>query len=155
PRCRGAVGGRRAAGARAARPTRHVRDRARPGRRRRTPAGPGVLGTEGAVLPPDRERRRGPRRGSGGGPMTAVAARSETRPAARAGAWVVYRWELIKLTRQVKAQVVVGLCLLAPFLFVAALNVQSNTPQDTLFGRWVHDSGFSIPLVVLGFAGQW
>jgi ABC-2 type transport system permease protein len=78
-----------------------------------------------------------------------------TRPAARAGAWVVYRWELIKLTRQVKAQVVAGLCLLAPFLFVAALNVQSNTPQDTLFGRWVHDSGFSIPLVVLGFAGQW
>ncbi|MGI5232195.1 ABC transporter permease [Actinoallomurus sp. CA-142502] len=87
--------------------------------------------------------------------MTAVAERTETRPAARAGAWVVYRWELIKLSRQVKAQVVFGLCLLAPFLFVAALNVQSNTPQDTLFGRWVHDSGFSVPLVVLGFAGQW
>ncbi|MCW2863257.1 MAG: family transporter protein [Actinoallomurus sp.] len=87
--------------------------------------------------------------------MTAVAERTEPRQAARTGAWVVYRWELIKLTRQVKAQVVVGLCVLAPFLFVAALNAQSNVPQDTLFGRWVHDSGFSIPLVVLGFAGQW
>jgi ABC-2 type transport system permease protein len=87
--------------------------------------------------------------------VTAVAERTEPRQAARTGAWVVYRWELIKLTRQVKAQVVVGLCVLAPFLFVAALNAQSNVPQDTLFGRWVHDSGFSIPLVVLGFAGQW
>lgn len=87
--------------------------------------------------------------------MTKVAERAEARPAVRTGTWVVYRWELIKLTQQVKAQVVAGLCLLAPFLFVAALNAQSNTPQDTLFGRWVHDSGFSIPLVVLGFAGQW
>ncbi|MCW2947396.1 MAG: family transporter protein [Actinoallomurus sp.] len=87
--------------------------------------------------------------------MTAVAVRPETRPPARGGAWVVYRWELVKLTRQVKTQVVVGLCVLAPFLFVAALDVQSNVPQDTLFGRWVHDSGFAIPLVILGFAGQW
>jgi ABC-2 type transport system permease protein len=89
--------------------------------------------------------------------VTAVAERAGTgtRTAVRGGAWVVYRWELIKLTRQVKAQVALGLCLLAPFLFVAALNAQSNVPQDTLFGRWVHDSGFSIPLVVLGFAGQW
>jgi ABC-2 type transport system permease protein len=85
--------------------------------------------------------------------MTAVAVRGH--PGVRGGAWVVYRWELIKLTRQVKTQIVVGLCVLAPFLFVAALNAQSNTPQDTLFGRWVHDTGFSIPLVVLGFAGQW
>jgi len=85
--------------------------------------------------------------------VTAVALAA--RPAVRGGAWVVYRWELIKLSRQVKAQVVVGLCLLAPFLFVAALNAQSAVPQDTLFGRWVHDTGFSIPLVVLGFAGQW
>ncbi len=71
------------------------------------------------------------------------------------GVRVVYRWELVKLLWQVRAQVVIGLCALAPFLFVAALNAQSNTPQDTLFGRWVHDSGFSVPLVILGFAGQW
>jgi ABC-2 type transport system permease protein len=87
--------------------------------------------------------------------VTAVAVRPAARSAAAGGAWVVYRWELVKLTRQVKTQVVVGLCVLAPVLFVAALNVQSNTPQDTLFGRWVHDSGFSVPLVILGFAGQW
>jgi ABC-2 type transport system permease protein len=87
--------------------------------------------------------------------MTAVAARPEARSAARGGSWVVYRCELAKLVRQVKVQAAAILCLLAPFLFVSALNVQSNTPQDTLFGRWVHDSGFSIPLVVLGFAGQW
>ncbi|MEV0406110.1 ABC transporter permease [Actinoallomurus sp. NPDC050550] len=87
--------------------------------------------------------------------MTAVAAPPEPLTAARGGSWVVYRCELAKLVRQVKVQATAIVCLLAPFLFVSALNVQSNTPQDTLFGRWVHDSGFAIPLVVLGFAGQW
>jgi ABC-2 type transport system permease protein len=28
-------------------------------------------------------------------------------------------------------------------------------PQDTLFGRWVRESGFATPLLVLGFAAQW
>ncbi|POM23666.1 ABC-2 family transporter protein [Actinomadura rubteroloni] len=71
------------------------------------------------------------------------------------GTWTVLRWELFKITRQAKAQLVLAACLLGPFLFVAALNAQGNVPQDTLFGRWVHDSGFAVPLVVLGFAGQW
>jgi len=88
--------------------------------------------------------------------MTAadVAMRAVGSPV-RVGAAVAYRWEIAKLAAQIKTQAVLGLCLLAPFLFVAALEVQTNTPADTLFGRWVHDSGFSIPLVVLGFAGQW
>ena len=33
--------------------------------------------------------------------------------------------------------------------------MQSAIPADTLFGQWVHQSGFAIPMVVLGFAGQW
>lgn len=72
-----------------------------------------------------------------------------------AGVGVAYRWELVKLAAQVRNQVAFGLCLLAPFLFVAALRAQSSVPADTLFGRWVHDSGFAIPLVVLGFSVQW
>jgi len=28
-------------------------------------------------------------------------------------------------------------------------------PSDTIFGVWVHSSGFAIPLVVLAFAGSW
>jgi ABC-2 type transport system permease protein len=74
---------------------------------------------------------------------------------AGATAWAGYRWELVKLGQQVKTRAVAGLCLAAPFTFVAVLNAQGNLPQDTLFGRWVHDSGFAIPLVVLEFTGQW
>jgi ABC-2 type transport system permease protein len=33
--------------------------------------------------------------------------------------------------------------------------VQTAVPADTIFGRWVHESGFAISLVILGFAGQW
>ena len=35
------------------------------------------------------------------------------------------------------------------------MRLQSSLPTDTLFGRWVTDSGFAIPLVVLGFAALW
>ena len=40
-------------------------------------------------------------------------------------------------------------------MFAAAMRVQSSLPADTLFGRAVTDSGFAIPLVVLGFAALW
>ena len=48
-----------------------------------------------------------------------------------------------------------AVCLLGPFLFAVGLQLSSTVPADTLFGRWVGDSGFAIPLVVLGFAGSW
>jgi len=35
------------------------------------------------------------------------------------------------------------------------MRVQSMTPEDTLFGRAVNESGFATPLVVLGFATLW
>ena len=47
------------------------------------------------------------------------------------------------------------LCLVGPFLVVAGLHLQSATPGDTPFGQWVHASGFAIPMVILGFGGQW
>jgi ABC-2 type transport system permease protein len=71
------------------------------------------------------------------------------------GAVVVWRWELAKLVRQTRVRVVVGLCILAPFLVAGAVSAQSAVPQDTLWGQWLHTSGFALPLVVLGFAGQW
>ena len=83
------------------------------------------------------------------------AASAPVSSSTRGGSLAAYRWEVVKLLAQVKTQGTLLLCLLAPFLFVAALKMQTNTPADTLFGRWVHDSGFAIPLVVLGFAGQW
>ncbi len=46
-------------------------------------------------------------------------------------------------------------CVLAPFLFGAILKIQSGSPTDTLYGVWVHSSGFALSLVMLAFAGSW
>ena len=64
-------------------------------------------------------------------------------------------WELDKLIAQVRVRLALAVCLLGPFAFAFGLKLASNVPADTLFGRWVRDSGFAIPLVVLGFAGSW
>src|SRR5204862_239578 len=45
--------------------------------------------------------------------------------------------------------------VLAPFLFAIALRIQTAVPADTLFGIWVHASGFAVPLVALGFVTSW
>jgi ABC-2 type transport system permease protein len=73
----------------------------------------------------------------------------------RLGGVVVWRQELVKLVGQVRVRAVAGLCLIVPFLVVAAFKVQGTVPQDTLFGQWVHSSGLAIPMVILGFSGQW
>jgi ABC-2 type transport system permease protein len=77
------------------------------------------------------------------------------RTALRGGTWRTYRVELAKIAAQMPARVAAVVCLVGPFVFVAALRLQSAVPADTLFGRWVHTSGFAVPLVVLGFTGSW
>ena len=84
--------------------------------------------------------------------------RFETPPVTsrrRGGTLVVWRWETAKLAGQVRARAALALCAGAPFLVVAVLGLQAAVPADTLFGLWVHTSGLAVPLVVLGFAGQW
>src|SRR5262245_25301988 len=63
--------------------------------------------------------------------------------------------ERSKLADQLKVRLVFLLCVVSPFAFVAALRVQTEAPTDTLFGLAVKDSGFAVPLVVLGFAAMW
>jgi ABC-2 type transport system permease protein len=71
------------------------------------------------------------------------------------GTWSAFRAERRKLQAQLAVRLLVLVCLLGPFAFAAVLSSQSASPADTLFGVWVHSSGFAIPLVVLGFAGTW
>lgn len=66
-----------------------------------------------------------------------------------------YRWEVTKLLAQGRVRYTLLACLVAPWLFVMLLNRQDRVPKDTLYGRWVRDSGFSTPLMLLGFAGLW
>ncbi|WP_030911866.1 ABC transporter permease [Streptomyces sp. NRRL F-5126] len=67
----------------------------------------------------------------------------------------VYRFELVKLVSQWRIRLLVLACWVAPAVFVAAVSRQGTLPVDTLFGRWMHATGWAGPLVVLGFAGTW
>lgn len=64
-------------------------------------------------------------------------------------------WELRKLLAQTRLRVAFLVCLLGPPLVALVLSLQSGLPKDTLFGRHVLDSGFALPLVVLGFCALW
>jgi ABC-2 type transport system permease protein len=66
-----------------------------------------------------------------------------------------YRFEAVKLISQWRIRLLVLTCWTAPALFVAGVSRQSTLPVDTLFGRWMHATGWAGPLVVLGFAGTW
>jgi ABC-2 type transport system permease protein len=63
--------------------------------------------------------------------------------------------EQSKLSAQPKMRAVLAACGAGPLAFAGAVRIQSMTPEDTLFGRAVHESGFATPLVVLGFATLW
>ncbi|HEX2904576.1 MAG TPA: ABC transporter permease [Jatrophihabitans sp.] len=64
-------------------------------------------------------------------------------------------WELEKLLAQWRTRTAALLCLLGPAAFVIAVKLTGTVPADTLFGRWINDSGIATPLVVLGFAAAW
>jgi ABC-2 type transport system permease protein len=71
------------------------------------------------------------------------------------GVWSAYRTERRKLATQLPCRALALLCVLGPVAFTAILKSQTGSPSDTIFGVWVHSSGFAIPLVVLAFAGSW
>jgi ABC-2 type transport system permease protein len=71
------------------------------------------------------------------------------------GTWSAFKAERRKLQAQLSVRLLALVCVLGPFAFAGVLSTQSASPADTLFGVWVHSSGFAIPLVVLGFAGAW
>lgn len=75
-------------------------------------------------------------------------------PARRAGTWAAYRWEVIKLAALVRTRAMLIGCLVAPPVVVAILRSQ-RPPSDTLFGRLIHQSGYAVPLLLLGFLTQW
>ena len=66
-----------------------------------------------------------------------------------------YRAESRKLASQLAIRVLALVCAFGPFVFVGILKVQSGAPTDTLYGVWVHSSGFAVSIVLLAFAGSW
>ncbi|MFD7641972.1 ABC transporter permease [Kitasatospora sp. NPDC059795] len=83
--------------------------------------------------------------------MTTTLTPTTTRvPVTRA-----FRFELVKLLAQWRIRLLLLACWLGPAVFVAGVSRQSTLPSDTLFGRWMHATGWAGPLVILGFAGSW
>jgi ABC-2 type transport system permease protein len=69
--------------------------------------------------------------------------------------WNAFRVELRKLAAQPIVRLLAIACVVCPIAFAAVLKVQSGTPNDALFGVYVHSSGFALSLVLLSFAGNW
>jgi ABC-2 type transport system permease protein len=69
----------------------------------------------------------------------------------------VYAWELRKLRFQKRTYLGLGAAILVPILFVVATGIQGRRggPNDVAFGRYIHDSGLAIPLVLLLFGSIW
>ncbi len=66
-----------------------------------------------------------------------------------------YSFELTKLLTQWRTRIVLLACLIAPGCFVAVVSSQSALPTDTVFGRWMHATGWAGSPVVLAFACSW
>lgn len=67
----------------------------------------------------------------------------------------VYRWELRKLRAQKRTYLGLGAAAAVPIIFVVALAIRNGEPRDVAFGRYVHDTGLAIPLVLLLFGSVW
>jgi ABC-2 type transport system permease protein len=88
--------------------------------------------------------------------VTTAAAITHARAAARpAPVRRSYRFELIKLLAQWPIRLALLACWLGPALVVAVISQQSSLPSDTVFGRWLSQTGWAGPLVVLAFSCSW
>ena len=66
-----------------------------------------------------------------------------------------YRFELVKLLAQWRVRLLLLAAWIGPAVVVAAVSKQSTLPADTVFGRWMHATGWAGPLVGLGFSGTY
>ena len=73
----------------------------------------------------------------------------------RSGVLTVYRWELRKLRAQKRTYLGLGAAAAVPIIFVIALVTGGGRPNDVAFGKYVHDTGLAVPLVLLLFGSIW
>ena len=87
--------------------------------------------------------------------MSAVAVTLPRADAPPAPVGRTYRFELVKLVTLWPVRLALLACWLAPAALVAVISQQSSLPADTAFGRWMAQSGWAGPLVVLSFSCSW
>jgi ABC-2 type transport system permease protein len=83
-------------------------------------------------------------------PAAAQAAVSQRVPVRR-----VFRFELVKLLSQWRVRLVILASWVAPAVVVGVISQQGSLPTDTVFGRWMHATGWAGSLVMLGFSCTW
>jgi ABC-2 type transport system permease protein len=71
------------------------------------------------------------------------------------GVLTVYRWELSKLRFQKRTYLGLGAAVIVPILFAVAVSLQNGHPDEVAFGRYVHQTGLAIPLLILLFGSIW
>jgi ABC-2 type transport system permease protein len=65
------------------------------------------------------------------------------------------RFELTKLLAQWPIRLALLGCWFGPAVLVAVISRQSSLPSDTVFGRWMGQTGWAGPLVVLTVSCSW
>jgi ABC-2 type transport system permease protein len=85
--------------------------------------------------------------------VTAAAIAPPKPLAGRAPLRRSYQFELVKLLAQWRIRLLFLLCWLGPALLVAVVSQQSSLPADTVFGRWMSQTGWAGTLVGLSFSG--
>lgn len=87
---------------------------------------------------------------------TIAAPRADALSAGRPPALLpAYRFELVKLAAQWRTRLVLAACWAGPAVLVALISHQNSLPSDTVFGRWMRQTGWAGPLVVLSFCSSW
>jgi ABC-2 type transport system permease protein len=66
-----------------------------------------------------------------------------------------YRFELVKLVSQWRLPLLILAAWVVPAVLVIAVSQQGSLPADTVFGRWMHATGWAGSLVALGFVGTY
>lgn len=87
--------------------------------------------------------------------MTAIAVARPSTGSRPTAVLRGYRFELVKLLAQWRIRLVLLACWVGPAPLVAVMSTQSSLPSDTVFGRWMGQTGWAGSLVALSFCCSW
>jgi ABC-2 type transport system permease protein len=64
----------------------------------------------------------------------------------------VYRVESRKLIAQARVRWVLAFLLVVPWIYIGLILHQDRLPLETLYGRYLKDTGYATPLAILVYA---
>jgi ABC-2 type transport system permease protein len=67
----------------------------------------------------------------------------------------VYRVESRKLLSQTRVRALLLFLLVVPWIYIGLILNQDRLPLETLYGRYLKDTGYATPLAILVYASQW